>query len=80
MASEHENVAAARPAYEGAGNVSTTSRFVVRETALHWDVAVYRRLYLNMLDARCFGVRFSDGRSFTMFDRMEARRDTDIGT
>lgn len=54
----------------GDGDASAMSCFVVRQAVLHWDVAEYRRLYLSMLDARCFGAKFSDEQKSRMYGRM----------
>lgn len=53
-------------------SVSSTGCFVVWKTVCHWEVAENRRLYLNTLDARRFGVVFSDRRSSTMFYRLRS--------
>lgn len=80
MASGNGDVAATFSAHEERGGASTTDRFVVRKTILHWDVAKHRRLYPDTLDASGFGAMFSDGRHFTMLDHMRVRRETDTGT
>lgn len=45
-----------------------------------WSVAEYKTHYTNILYARWFGVRISDGANAFMFDRQYVRHDTDIGT
>lgn len=78
-ASGDGEVVALRLAHEEGDDASTTSRFVLRETMPHKDVPDYRWLYLNALDERRFGAMFSDRQNSTKSDRMEVRRDTDIG-
>lgn len=45
MAADDGDVVATRLAHEEGGNALPTSRFVVLETVLYWDVAECRRLY-----------------------------------
>lgn len=78
MASDDRVVAATHSPHEKRGRILATNCLGVRETLLHWDEAEYRRLYSNMLDARCFGAVFSDRWNFMMFDCLGIRRDTDI--
>lgn len=79
MASDDREVPATRSAHEEGGSTLATSCFVVRETVPHLDVAVYRRLNPNTLDATCFVAMFSDGRNSAMFDRLGICSDTYIG-
>lgn len=68
-----------RSSQEEGGNASTTSCFVVRETVPRWDVARYRRLYPNTLDARRLGAMFSNERISRLLDCLEICRDTNTG-
>lgn len=67
-----------RSAHEEGGNASATSRSAVQEIVPRWNVAEYKRLYLNTLNSRRFDAKFSDSRNFRLHDCMGVRRDTDI--
>lgn len=78
MASDNTDVAATHLAYEEGGSTCALDRFVVRQSVPHWNVADYRRLHLNKLEARRFGARLSDWQKSSIFNRLELRRDTGI--
>lgn len=79
MASDEWDVIAARSVHIKKGSTSKTDRFLMREAVPHMDVAEYKQLYRNTLDARCIEAMFSDGQKSMVLDRMEVRCDTDIG-
>lgn len=79
MAPDDGDVVATRMEHEESGNASTKSRFVVQETAIHWNVVKFRQLYPNTLYARRFSAVFSDGQHSSMCERIEVCYETDLG-
>lgn len=79
MASDNKDVVATQSAHEEGGSTLAADCFVEREILPHRDVAEYKRLHPNTLDARRFKAMFNDERNSTMFDRLEVCRDTNIG-
>lgn len=72
------DVVATRSTHKEGGSASSTDPFVRRETVPHWDLAEYRRLYPNTLDARRFGAVSDDGQNSVVSDRLEFCCDTDV--